>query len=114
MEHKIEILKYIHESRFCCLCHGLAFPQISQKQYSDFSYALFVCLSWKIEAGDSGQGFRDKYVQQLVVTLEILSIWPNIEAYSCFQVWVLCSNHQKNAFNYKTDDYVTTLLFLHN
>ena len=50
---------------------GLAFPPISQKQYFRFCICL-VCLF--VFAGDSCQGFSDKYVQQLAITLEILSI----------------------------------------
>jgi hypothetical protein len=46
-------------------------------------------LSGKIEAVDSGQGFRDNYVHQLAVILDILSIWPSVKAYSCMNIWVI-------------------------
>ena len=61
-EHTAEILKiFMNQVFFVCVMDWHS-PQ----------YLCLVCLF--VFAGDSGQGFRDKYIQQLAVSLEIISV----------------------------------------
>ena len=53
-----------------CFYCGLGFtPDLPN---TIFKILHMPCLSWKIEAGDCGHRFRDKYVQQCAVILEII------------------------------------------
>jgi hypothetical protein len=68
--HDRNIKKYIYESS-CLFVNVMGWHST---QYPESNIKDLPCLFFNVFALDSGHGFSDKYAQQLVVTLEILSI----------------------------------------